>query len=140
MNGSIEGGCLCRTVRYRVTGEPLATSLCHCRSCRLAAGGPSVAWVILRAEDFAVTAGAPVQFRSSPDVFRTFCGNCGTALTYQGISRTDLVDVTTISLDHPEDFAPDREIWIEDKLPWETLNDTLPHYHRSSVGASPIGN
>ena len=42
-----EGGCLCRAVRYRVNGVPIVTSLCHCRTCRLAAGAPSVAWVVL---------------------------------------------------------------------------------------------
>ena len=40
---SVEGGCLCGAIRYRVSGEPLARSLCHCRSCRLGAGAPSVA-------------------------------------------------------------------------------------------------
>jgi len=35
------------------------------------------------------------------------------------------------------DFAPTKEIWVEHKLVWESLNDALPHYARSSVGASP---
>lgn len=138
MNEPNEGGCLCGAVRYRAAGEAVATSLCHCRSCRLAAGAPSVAWAIFRAADFAYTAGAPVCFESSPGVVRTFCGRCGTSLTYEGDARNHLVDVTTISLDHPELFPPEREIWIEHQLSWETLNGSLPHYARSSVGASPV--
>jgi hypothetical protein len=39
-----QGGCLCNSIGYRLTGVPLAQSLCHCRSCRLASGAPSVAW------------------------------------------------------------------------------------------------
>ena len=31
---SIEGGCSCRAVRYRIQGEPLASVTCQCRSCR----------------------------------------------------------------------------------------------------------
>ena len=43
-----EGGCLCGAIRYRVRGAPLSTTLCHCRSCRLACGGPTLAWAIFR--------------------------------------------------------------------------------------------
>jgi hypothetical protein len=138
MNISAEGGCFCKAIRYRVTGETLARTLCHCRSCCLAAGAPSVGWAVFRADDFAFTAETPARFESSPGVFRTFCGTCGTSLTYQSESRKDAIDVTTISLDHPEEFAPTKEIWVEGNVPWETLDPRLSHYARSSVGASPI--
>lgn len=138
MDTPTEGGCLCKAVRYRVTGKPLARTLCHCRSCRLASGAPSLAWTVFRSADFVVTAGALVSFQSSAGVYRTFCGNCGTSLTYQSASRTDAIDVTTISLDHPENFAPTMEIWVDHRVPWEPLDGALPHYAGSSVGASPI--
>jgi hypothetical protein len=45
----------------------------------------------------------------------------------------DTIDVTTATLDHPEQFPPTREIWIEHKVPWATLNPSLRHYPRTSV-------
>ena len=39
-NRTIEGGCLCGAIRYRVTAEPQGRTLCHCESCRRAAGAP----------------------------------------------------------------------------------------------------
>ncbi|RPH60248.1 MAG: GFA family protein [Acidobacteria bacterium] len=134
----IEGGCLCRAVRYRVNGLPIVTSLCHCRTCRLAAGAPSVGWVIFRSSDFMFSAAQPARFRSSPTVIRTFCGRCGTSLTYQRDTEPDTIDVTTASLDSPDDFAPTREIWIAHKLAWERLNDTLPQYPESSRPAGGV--
>ena len=128
-----EGGCLCGAIRYRVSATPVALTLCHCRACRRASGAPSVAWAVFRARDFMFVAGKPTAFRSSPAVVRTFCGACGTSLTYQRDSRPDNVDVTTATLDHPDGFAPAREIWIEQKLEWETLDGSLPHYPQSSV-------
>src|SRR5262245_7186057 len=95
----VEGGCLCGAVRYRATGDSIARSLCHCRTCRLASGAPSLAWVIFRARDFAFIAGQPARFESSPGVIRTFCGRCGTSLTYQRTAETDTIDVTTATLD-----------------------------------------
>ena len=128
----IEGGCLCKAVRYRVSGAPIVTSLCHCRTCRLAAGAPSVAWVVFRSSELMFSAGQPARFRSSPNVIRTFCSGCGTSLTYQRDTEPDTVDVTTATLDRPDDFAPTREIWIAHKLAWEALNEALPQYPGSS--------
>ena len=133
---TVEGGCLCGAVRYRASGAPRANALCHCKTCRHASGAPSVAWTVFAAEDFAFTAAAPSVHRSSPDVERTFCGRCGTPLTYQRSPHRGTIDVTTISLDHPEQFAPTKEIWITHRVPWEALNPQLQQHRGSSVGAS----
>jgi hypothetical protein len=127
-----QGGCLCGTIRYRITGLPVAQSLCHCRSCRLAAGAPSVAWIVVRRSEFMIVSGEPVRFRSSMSVVRTFCGKCGTPLTYQNDDSPDTIDVTTATLDLPEAFPPTREIWLEHKLAWERANENLQQFPRSS--------
>jgi hypothetical protein len=56
---SIEGGCLCRAVRYRIQGEPLISGTCQCRSCRKASAAAIVLWIHVRSEDFVFTAGQP---------------------------------------------------------------------------------
>src|SRR3990170_2222108 len=35
---SVEGGCTCRAVRYRVTAKPLFVHCCHCRWCQRETG------------------------------------------------------------------------------------------------------
>jgi hypothetical protein len=137
-DGSVEGGCLCGLIRYRATGPARARTLCHCRSCRLASGAPSVAWSVFDITDFTFTAQPPARFNSSPPVTRTFCPRCGTPLTYQHESRPDAIDATTATLDHPEEFAPTMEIWVAQKLAWETLNDELPHFAGTSVRAKQL--
>jgi hypothetical protein len=97
-----------------------------------------VAWVVFRSADFAFLGDVPARFASSPGVERTFCRDCGTPLTYQRTDEPETIDVTTVTLDAPEDFPPTREIWLEDRLPWESLNGALPHYARTSRGATPI--
>jgi len=129
----VDGGCLCGSVRYRAGGAPLATSICHCNSCRRACGAPSVAWAVFRFSDFAFVTGQPMAFRSSPPVVRTFCGKCGTPLTFQHDETPTTIDITTASLDFPERFAPTKEIWLEHKVAWEPVNEALPHFPRSSV-------
>jgi hypothetical protein len=132
-----EGGCLCGAVRYRVASTPLATSVCHCVSCRRASGAPVVAWVVVDVAGFAFVTGSPVAFRSSPPVLRTFCGRCGTPLTYRHDESPDTVDITTASFDFPERFAPTREIWLEHRIAWQPVNASLPHFPRTSAKAKP---
>ena len=38
----LEGGCACRTVRYKLTASPLIVHACHCRDCQRLTGGPFV--------------------------------------------------------------------------------------------------
>jgi hypothetical protein len=132
-----EGGCLCGAVRFRATGAPLATSVCHCVSCRRASGAPAVAWVVVNATGFAFVTGRPVAFRSSPPVVRTFCGRCGTPLTYRHDESPDTVDVTTASFDFPERFAPTKEIWLEHRIAWQPVNAALPHFPGTSAQRKP---
>ena len=123
-----EGGCFCGAIRYRVIAEPFARSIC-----RLASGAPSVAWAVFRPEDFRFVQGDPLRFESSPQVIRTFCGRCGTPLTYQHTGRPAAIDITTASFDHPELFPPAKEIWTEHQIPWERVNPDIPQFPRSSL-------
>jgi hypothetical protein len=123
---AVGGGCLCGSVRYRAGGEASNGTLCHCRTCRRAAGAPIVAWVTFPAAAFAFVRGIPAEYRSSPQVVRTFCRSCGTALTYVHADFPTGVDVTTCSLDDPEAFAPADHTWVSHRLGWLRLSDGLP--------------
>lgn len=130
---TVEGGCLCGAIRYRAAGQPGVTVLCHCRTCRLAAGAPSVAWVVWPADQFSIVSGTPARFESSPGVERTFCGRCGTPLTFRRIDKPATLDITIVTLDDADAFAPTKEIWTDHKLTWERINDELRQFPGSSV-------
>lgn len=132
-----EGGCFCGAVRYEISAEPKSLVHCHCVDCRRASGASSLAWVIIPTEGFRWLSGEPKTFASSPRVTRTFCGNCGTPLTYRYESSAN-IDVTTASLDDPNPFGPIKEIWVEQRLGWDVLDEELPHFARSSIGKQPI--
>jgi hypothetical protein len=122
MSSALEGGCLCGAVRYRIDGPPLETSICHCATCRRAAGAPSVAWATVPAAAFALTQGRPAGYASSPGVTRTHCAACGTSLTWQRDGGE--IDVTLASLDDPEALPPTRETWLSQRLSWEPAGRT----------------
>lgn len=124
----VAGGCLCRAIRYRAGSGPTASMICHCRSCRHAAGAPAVAWVTLPTSAVSFIRGKPMTFHSSPSVTRSFCPSCGTPLTYVHADRPDEVDVTTCSLDDPEAFPPTYHAWLEHRVGWVRFGDGLPTF------------
>ena len=126
----IEGGCLCGRVRYRLRTEGATASICHCATCRRAAGAQSVAWATVPAAAFAWTGAAPASHVSSADVVRTHCAACGTSLTYQ--ADGDSIDVTLASLDDPGAIPPTAEIWLSHRLPWEPVDPARPGFPRGS--------
>jgi len=130
---SAEGGCLCGALRYRVTGEPVAATLCHCRDCRRASGGTNVAWAVFERSDVDWLQGAAAEYVSSPGIRWLYCGKCGSTVGYQRSERPNHMDITTATLDDPGRFPPDVEIWVKEKIGWEPLHPNLPKRERSSL-------
>ena len=134
----VEGGCLCGGIRYRITGPPRISTLCHCHSCRRAAGAPTLAWISVSRSNFEITLGAPVRFNSSPGKTRQFCPTCGTQLSWEDVKEPDTIDITTASLDDPGLFPPSKEIWLEHRIAWESTNGAALRFARSSRNAEPL--
>jgi len=117
----ITGGCYCGEIRFRLIAEPISRANCHCENCRRAIGAQAVAWITVNPSQFRYEKGSPNRYRTETGAWRTFCNYCGTSLTYEHSSRPDEVDITTASLDHPENFAPTKDVFADEKLSWVDL-------------------
>jgi hypothetical protein len=129
----MEGGCLCGAIRFRVSGTPQYSVICHCATCRKASGAPSVAWLTFRREQFELLSGDPRSYRSSSGVIRRFCGTCGSGISYENAETPDSIDLTTMSLDDPNRFPPASEVWAEHRIPWQIVNADLRQYPEGIV-------
>ena len=130
-NQVLEGGCLCGAVRYRARGWPAHRMVCHCETCRRSAGSPVVAWVTFPTTSFELVKGDPVRFELSAPVTRSFCGSCGTPLTYEHADQAGSIDVTTCSFDDPDSLRPTHHSWLEDSVSWVRFGDGLPAHQRT---------
>lgn len=120
------GGCQCGAVRYAVDA-PAATlegSVCHCRMCQKAGGGPFMAFVSVPTERLTWTSGAPALFTSSEGTRRGFCAGCGTPLTFQ--RRPAEISLTLGSLDDPGPITPASRLGAESVLAWSEHVGDLP--------------
>jgi hypothetical protein len=46
-----------------------------------------------------------------------------------------MTDVTIASLDDPAPFAPRKAVWLEDKLPWVVIDESLPSFQKTGKTA-----
>lgn len=133
---SFVGGCLCGAIRYRAQAPIIDSGYCHCRTCRRASGAPVVVWFSVKAEQLTLLNGTPRRFHSSANGMRDFCANCGAQLFFRG-EHADQVDVTTASLDDPNQIAPDYHIWRKSRISWFETKDTLPRHEDGGPDWAP---
>ena len=134
----ISGHCLCGAVAFLSEGKPLWVAHCHCASCRRNTGAAFATFVGVRAGSFRYTRGAPQRFESSPGVFRSFCGRCGTPLTYEAAKYPDEVHIDIGALDEPERFRPQAHVHVAEQLPWLELSDSRPRFARTARDGPPL--
>ena len=133
---TVEGGCFCGKVRYRASGRPTNSMVCHCQTCRRVAAAPVVAWVTFPRSQLQFTLGRPSEFRSSAPVRRTFCATCGTPLTYEHSDSPASIDITTCSLEDPAAFPPTHHSWLSHDIGWVRFGDGLPAFRQFRPGGA----
>jgi len=127
----LKGQCFCGNVRYEITGVPSSETNCHCSICRRTSGAAFVTWFSVGIDEFRITSGVPRELKSSDHAVRSFCADCGTPLTFHSRRTANQIDVTSCSLDDPNQALPRDHTYIADKLSWIQLNDGLPAFQES---------
>ena len=123
-----KGHCLCGAVTYAVGGKPNWTSHCHCGSCRRNSGSAVATFVSFALIEFAVTQGQLSHYESSPGVTRSFCPQCGSPMTYRSNSMPTEIHLFLGSLDNPEEFPAQAQVFCAEKLPWLSVDDHIPKF------------
>ena len=128
---SLEGGCTCRHVRYRMTSRPLFVHCCHCRWCQRESGASFALNALIEAERLTNLAG-PVELVQTPSnsgqgqvIAR--CPNCRLALWSHFAGAGPVLSFVRVgTLDNPDALAPDIHIFTESKQPWVLLPTDVP--------------
>lgn len=129
----LEGGCYCGAVRYEAVGDPTLKAQCHCRECQYITGGAPNMFMLMPADGFRYTKGAPKLFaRADIDnpVTREFCATCGTHVATRRPGMQQII-LKVGTLDDPKQFdAPRIAIFIIDKQAFHQIPDGLPSFER----------
>ena len=121
---SMDGGCLCGGVRYRLSGLPIEVFHSHAAHHSRGHGAPLVTWAAYAPQDFVVMLGCPSEYEAGGSV-RSFCRECGTPQTFMRCNAEPLL-VAAATLDSPELLTPTRHESSAEALPWPKIIDGLP--------------
>ena len=84
MTDTLDGGCACGRLRYRMRSKPMFVHCCHCKDCQRQTGTAFVLNALIEADRVEVLSGDPTPYPMPTDsgrphrVFR--CPDCGTAV------------------------------------------------------------
>jgi hypothetical protein len=137
---SIEGGCLCRAIRYEFSAAPTVARACWCRVCQYIGAGSGTVNVCFPTAALTLY-GSPADFRSIADsgnvMHRRFCGACGTHLFSEAEARPHLIFVRAGTLDDPELARPSSTIWTSKAPSWACIDATLPRVEQQPPPPTP---
>ena len=122
--------CLCGAVRLAISARPELAEFCHCSTCRRASGAPLMAWAGFRTDRVEIEGDTLQRYESSPGVERSFCGRCGTSMTFQEKQVPERLYVAVATMEDQSDCVPTLHIWRSERLPWMETADRLPRYLR----------
>jgi hypothetical protein len=140
MEETYEGGCTCRSIRYRMKARPMFVHCCHCRWCQRETGASFALNALIEADQVenlreqVVVIDTPSQSGIGQAIAR--CPRCHVAVwSNYGGSGDKVRFVRVGTLDEPDRFPPDVHIFTMSKQPWVVLPDgvpAVPEYYKSS--------
>lgn len=133
-----KGRCLCGAVEFTYDVEPNWTLNCHCETCRRSTSAPMTTWISVRRSAFRFTGAAPTQYASSKGVRRSFCGTCGSSLTYESDGMVDEIHLLACTLEDPSTVRPVGHVFAGEQLPWFDTSDELPRYEKTRRDGPPM--
>ena len=133
------GGCLCGSVRYRLSGEPVASRTCWCRDCQRIASNGTVNAIFPKTA-ISVT-GELVEYTSVASsgnaVTRRFCPRCGSHLFAENSGRPSLAVVRLGTLDEPSSIKPAVNIWCSSAPAWASFDPALQRVDKQPPAPGP---
>ncbi|QDU65329.1 GFA family protein [Engelhardtia mirabilis] len=128
---SIEGGCLCGAVRYRLTGEVQGFQYCHCSRCRRFTGSAHAANLFVKPDKLEWMAGEDLVgtwvLEADPQFPTAFCKRCGSSMPSMSATGRYWV-VPAGGVDGDPGARPARSIFWDSRAPWYEHVSDLPRH------------
>jgi hypothetical protein len=123
---SRRGKCLCGSITYELSGDVIATAVCHCDHCQRQSGGAFSVNLVAHESQLSVSGDLATfedrgEHGDAPYVLRHFCGSCGSPIFSALVETDGVIAVKAGTLDDKADVSPTVEAWCEHKQPWVDL-------------------
>ena len=81
------GHCYCGAVSFEISGKSSWIGHCHCESCRRASGSVMTTFAGFHPDQVVFTGALPERYSTDDGVTRSFCGRCGSPVSYELADR-----------------------------------------------------
>ncbi|KAF8987041.1 Mss4-like protein [Cyathus striatus] len=120
---SRHGSCLCKAVKYEVTGDPVTLRVCHCVNCRKATGSAFMTNAFFMEKNVQIVQGADkvkcYRDNETKDGFpldRFFCTECGSNLFLRPTRKESQIKIVALgTLNDEVNWFPRMEMFPEQK-------------------------
>ncbi len=119
------GSCLCGGVRFEVSGSLRDIVVCHCRMCRKAHGHFGAYTAAPKHALTFVEARGLHWYRSSADVRRGFCCECGSTLFWDA-DRRETISIAAGTLDAPTGVRTTLQIHVASAGDYYDVDASIP--------------
>jgi len=130
----LSGHCYCGAVKFEINGNSDWVGHCHCESCRRASGSVMTSFAGFKPEQVVFTSVMPNRFTTPDGVTRSFCGQCGSAVSFEIDSRPGETHLHLGLFDDLEQMVPENHSFIEEKPSWLHADEHLPNVDWSPDG------
>lgn len=133
------GSCLCGGVQFKLSLDPVAVGICHCRDCQKQTGS-SFSLVALVPAAGVHMSGEMAVFKTQGDsglpVERSFCPKCGSPVRTDsdGTRQQGIVIIKAGLLDDAHALTPNLQIYCDSEHTWLRQANEIVRFPRMPPG------
>ena len=124
---SVNAGCFCGAVKFRLDLPSKWCAHCHCSMCRHIHGAGYVTWVGFEDSHFHLENGEDDLdwYQSSQQAHRGFCRHCGSSMLFKSERWAGEIHVALACIDGPIDRVPQAHAFYDTHVDWMPVDNSL---------------
>lgn len=125
-----QGGCLCGSVRFEISGGIRDIVYCHCSQCRKVQGTAFATNGVVNRADFNVIKGEALLtvYETSPGKQKYFCSRCGSPVYSDNTELSEVVRIRLGTIESDISERPSCHIFVGSRANWDVICDDLPQF------------
>ena len=137
MPGMQSGGCVCKKIRYSISGSPLRATICHCTWCQKRTGSAFGVELVFEKDQITFNSDSLSVYRQISDksgrwLDQHFCNTCGSniGLTLEAVPSIQSISVGSLDDQNwPELTSLDRRhVFVRSARQWSEIPNDVEQY------------
>ncbi|MFT4713736.1 MAG: hypothetical protein ACJAXW_002690 [Candidatus Azotimanducaceae bacterium] len=130
------GHCLCGSVAYSVSGDPVIVAHCHCDDCQRLTGAGHSTGAMYPSSQLSIL-GVTAEYKLTSDngnqVTRVFCPSCGSPILGKNTGMEGFVTLSLGTMDDSNSFEPGVTVFCRNQNSWDKMDEAIPSFDTQPV-------